>query len=299
MQETHPPQGILAFETPQAESCSMPRIASLKRELGQWFTPSWAAEAIVEQKFGWLEPGHRVLEPSCGDGVFLCAIPSEVEAVGVEVDPDMAELAGLNSGRRVLAGNFLTVPTSDLGTFDAIIGNPPFEADLIAHFLDRSASLLRDGGQAGFILPAYVLQTSSKVERLGQRFTIQQDLLPRNLFPRLKLPLVFAVFTKEQQRRLFGFLLYKEAQDVRQIDKGLRELLTSNRTTDGSWFAVVDVVLQGLGGEASLDQIYAAMVGRRPTVNAHWRAKVRQVLQHPKRFRRVGPGRYQRTSVGA
>lgn len=265
-----------------------------QRLLDQYFTPSWAAEGIVEQEFGWLKAGQRVLEPSCGDGAFLCALPGEVQAIGIEIDPVQAARARATSGRQVIVGDFLGVPADELGMFQAVLGNPPFNADLVAAFLKRSHGLLEDGGQAGFILPAYILQTSTKVELLGKDgFSIRQSLLPRNLFPGLKLPLVFATFTKEKERRLFGFLLYREAQEIRAIDKRWKETITVGRERRGVWFPVVSQILAALGGSAELDQIYRAVQSIRPTANPHWQAKVRQVLQrHPERFSRTGNARY-------
>ena len=286
MSSLYAPQGNL-FQAPNAQ-----------RDLHQWFTPFWAAEAIIEQEFGWLRAGHRAVEPSCGDGAFLCAMPRDVEAIGVEIDPVQAARARRNSGREVLLGNFLELPLELFGSVQAVIGNPPFESKAVAAFLDRSAQLLTEGGEAGFILPAYILQTSSKVAQLGSQFSIRSSLLPRNLFPRLKLPLVFVKFTKERHRRLFGFLLYREAQEIASIQKCWKTQLAAGRDTRGAWYPVVRDVLTALGGEADLATIYASIEGKRPTPNPAWREKVRQVLQHPARFQRVGAARY-RTCAGA
>lgn len=89
--------------------------SNVQRELHQWFTPSWEAEAIVEQEFARLRSGHRVLEPSCGDGACLCALPEHVDALGVEIDPHQAEKARRNSGREVIVGNFLEVAPEAIG----------------------------------------------------------------------------------------------------------------------------------------------------------------------------------------
>ena len=48
---------------------------NLDTTLGQFFTPDWAAEALVEQHFGDLGLFDRVVEPSCGGGAFLRALP--------------------------------------------------------------------------------------------------------------------------------------------------------------------------------------------------------------------------------
>lgn len=272
-----------------------------QRMLHQWFTPACAAEGIVEEAFGWLQPGHRVVEPSCGDGAFLCALPGSLEVVGVEIDPIQAERARRVSGRQVIVGDFLEVPARDLGRVQAIIGNPPFQSDTVAAFLRKSHEILEDGGQAGFILPAYIMQTSSRVEQLQSLFSIKQALIPRNLFPGLSLPLCFATFTKERERRFFGFMLYREAQEIAAIDRRWKHAVSTGRDSRGVWFPVVREILRTLGGAADLEQIYDAIQAMRPTTNPHWRAEVRQVLQrHGSAFERTAPGQYQlREAVAA
>lgn len=272
---------------------SLHRIAALNKDLHQWYTPAWAAQEIVQQEFGWLRPGHVVYEPACGDGAFLCAIPQNVLAIGCEIDPVQAELARQHSGRQVIVGDFLQ---ADLpaGRADAVIGNPPFDAKLVGGFLSKSHELLVEGGQAGFILPTYIFQTSSKVDAYAKLFSIHQQLLPRNLFPGIALPLVFAKFVKEQHRKLYGFLLYRETHEMSGLTPRWREALSTARTTRDVWAPVVECVVESLGGEAHLDDIYQALSipSRRPTCNDRWKEKVRQVLGRPGRFVRTAEARY-------
>lgn len=261
--------------------------------LGQWFTPAWAAEGIIDEEFSWLRPGHVVVEPSCGDGAFLCALPSTVKAVGVEIDPAQAVLARQYSGREVIIGDFTKVPLDHVGRVQAVIGNPPFQSDLVAAFLGKAHEILEEGGVAGFILPAYILQTSSKVESFASQFSIRQQLLPRNLFPGLKLPLVFAHFTKEEHRQLFGFLLYEQAQEIRRMAADTRQALEETRVAGSVWRHVLTETLRALGGTAPLQSIYERMQGKRPTENAKWKEKVRQTLaRYPDSFTRTGQGLY-------
>ena len=184
----------------------------MNRALHQWFTPRWVCEAIVERHFAGLNLGDVVLEPSCGDGRFLQALPAEVPALGVEIDPRLADIARAASGRQIITGDFLAVEIPTPITH--VIGNPPFDSRTIHAFLDRAHGLLVEGGVCGLLLPAYVLQTSSKVCALNHRWSISQELMPRNIFPRLSLPLVFARFQKDRERALVGFFLYREAADI-------------------------------------------------------------------------------------
>jgi hypothetical protein len=259
---------------------------NLDTTLGQFFTPDWAAEALVEQHFGDLGLFDRVVEPSCGGGAFLRAIPDHVPAVGVEIDPAWAAHARRSSGREVVVGDFLTAELPLRPT--AIIGNPPFKSSTIQAFLDRAWDLLPSEGRAGFILPAYALQTSSVVERLARRWHLQQEMLPRDVFPRLSKPICFALCTKGPKRGLIGFSLYYEARAVAAMQRRYRSLMAGGQRS--AWKAITQAALEKLGGEASLQEIYAEIEGCRPTQNRFWQPKVRQVLQRI--GMRTGPGRW-------
>lgn len=256
-----------------------------QEQLGQWFTPVWAAEALVERYFK-LGAGDLVIEPTCGEGAFLRVVPAAAAAYGIEPDPAVAARARELSGRPVRVGDFRTVPLQLHPT--AIIGNPPFQAEVIDGILKRCFELLPWEGTAGFILPAYLLQTPSSVSRYAARWWMQAELLPRTLFPGLSKPLLFVLFRKSERRALVGFALYEEARDVEQMPAKYRELLRSGR---GSvWRQVVDAALQELAGEASLEAIYAVIEPKRPTGNPYWREQVRKVLQQG--YLRTDRGRY-------
>lgn len=109
-------------------------------QLGQFFTPAWAAEALVEQHFGDLTLCDTLLEPSCGPVAFLSALPDHVPALGVEIDPELAGRAKVNTGRAVLVGDFTEIELPVRPT--AIIGNPPFRLTTIEAFLRRARPLL-------------------------------------------------------------------------------------------------------------------------------------------------------------
>lgn len=257
----------------------------MNAELHQWFTPRWVCEAIIDRHYPRLDLADRVLEPSCGDGRFLLALPDEVSAVGVEVDPELAQRARDATGRPIITGDFLTADIP--GPVTHVIGNPPFESGLIHGFLDRAHGLLDDGGSCGFLLPAYVLQTSSKVMSMNRRWSISCELMPRNIFPRLKLPLVFAMFRKDRVRTLVGFFLYPEAADVAKLPRDVREAMT--QPVRGSvWRSAVRRAFATVGATASLEALYAAV--ERPSENRYWREKVRQVLQVYPEFQRTGAG---------
>lgn len=244
-------------------------------DLGQWMTPSWAAEELSSMYFGDLSAHDHVLEPSCGTGAFLAALPKGIPALGVEIDPRLAEQARKRSGHPVIVGDFLAAEIPFVPT--AIIGNPPFKQALVQAFFERAWELLPVDGRVGFVLPCYVFQTASVVARLSQKWGMRQDLIPRNVFPRLHLPLCFAQLTKGAGRGMVGFALYHETDAVNGLRARYRAILAGGERS--VWAAVVRAALECLGGVASLQTLYAEIQGHQPTDNQFWQAKVRQTVQ--------------------
>lgn len=257
-------------------------------KLDQFFTPAWAAELIVQRYFPALSAADTVWEPSCGDGRFLMALPADVDAIGTEIDPAMADLARDNSGREVLVGDFRTVELPRQPT--AVIGNPPFQADLVEALLDRCHRDLDDGARVGLLLPVYMFQTAATVVRFHHRWSISQELLPKNLFERMQKPLLFAMFEKSRKTTLSGFFLYEEVEALAGIHPALRAYLIGNLSTAKCWRDAVDMALRALGGRATLQQLYACFETRRPTSNPFWREKIRQIAG--RHFVRLAPGEF-------
>lgn len=260
------------------------------KTLGQYPTPVWVAEALLERHFADLETTDCVIEPSCGPGAFLAAVPGHVPAVGVEIDARIAEQARHNTGRTVLTGDFCSVRLEVSPT--AIIGNPPFNMQVVDRFLDRAHRLLPDGGRCGFILPAYAFQTAARVAAYAERWSLMQEMIPRNIYPGLSLPLVFAMFSKDRRRTMVGFALYREAADMQGLAKPYRGILAAG--AGPVWLLAVEEALRRLGGEADVQTLYAEIEGNRPTRTQFWKEQIRRTLRrYGQRFVALGGGRYQ------
>lgn len=263
----------------------------MSADLCQFFTPAWVARALVERHFPKLDCADFVIEPSCGYGAFLNALPPTVPGIGIEIDAAVAERARENTGRQIITADFRKVELPQPPT--AIIGNPPFRAALFDQFLDRSYDLLPEGAKAGFILPTYFFQTAARVCRYGDRWSLSIELMPRNAFhARMQTPLLFALFEKNAERRLIGFVLYRECDDLHQMAKPYRELLSSYEGP--IWLAVCRMALRRLGGSASLPAIYNELERNRPTRTDWWREKIRQTLRtYGNAFKPLGGGAYE------
>lgn len=121
--------------------------ADQRKTRGAFFTPP----SIAEHLTAWAiqdDPTATVLDPTCGDGVFLLAAGQRLKALGRQTSDldgqvfgiDLHEssleeadrlLEGEGLDARLIVSDFFAVPTPDqlgspLDYVDAVIGNPPF-----------------------------------------------------------------------------------------------------------------------------------------------------------------------------
>lgn len=166
--------------------------ASKAKLRGGFYTPSTIAEFMLK----WGINGSTdfdILEPSCGDGVFLSVIKKNsfkyksVDAI--EFDPIEAEKSrqiNLESST-VINDDFHNVCATSKSKYDLIVGNPPYiryqffspEQQVLAEdifikaglkyskltnawvsFVVGSTMMLKENGKIAFVLPAEVLQVS-------------------------------------------------------------------------------------------------------------------------------------------
>src|SRR5262245_56145425 len=118
-----------------------------RRATGVYYTPPEIARLIVEPTLGPLlsGPTPRVLDPACGAGEFLLAshrlladrfgkAAAAQSLSGVDIDPAAVEatrrrlrnIDGTFDATNVRIADALDRSTLSPGTFDAIIGNPPY-----------------------------------------------------------------------------------------------------------------------------------------------------------------------------
>lgn len=257
-------------------------------EHGQYSTPPWAIEAVLRWRFPRPTRSDFWVEPACGEGAWLNALPRDTPAIGVEIDPALAEVARATTGRTIITGDFRNV---DLDGIEAshCVGNPPFGNRIIRQFIARAFGILRDGGMIGFLMPAHTLGSARYVLELHRRFSIEQTMVPRYIYPRLSLPLTFVVLTKERTRTLVGFALYRELASVAEMPADYRAIV-NDPTRRAPWRDVVADALTRLGGRASLEQLYAAIEPRRPAATRTWQDTVRRVCGES--FVRVSEGEF-------
>jgi protein-L-isoaspartate O-methyltransferase len=109
-------------------------------------TPPALAERMVEEAD--ILPGHSVLEPSAGTGAILAALPN-VRPFGsvtaVEINATLA--ASLEQvADETICGDFLE-QNGNLGTFDRILMNPPFQNGADIKHIQHAIKMLKPGGR--------------------------------------------------------------------------------------------------------------------------------------------------------
>ena len=166
--------------------------ASAEKLRGGFYTPEPIASFILKWGING-NADYDILEPSCGDGVFLEQLKinnhgfNSVTAIEFnEAEAEKADKINLNN-KTVINTDFHSYCNETHNRFDLIVGNPPYiryqyfdkeqqlEADKIfkhaglkyskltnawVSFVVGSSLLLKESGKIGFVLPAELLQVS-------------------------------------------------------------------------------------------------------------------------------------------
>jgi type I restriction enzyme M protein len=145
-----------------------------RRKLAQYFTPqpvaAFALDALVA--FGFSKARPRVVDPACGEGVFLAEARKrfpDAEVWGCDLDEGLAarwQAAGLDGPHTHLRiqDGLLDAPLWGVGAghFDLVLGNPPYGLGMArpgrgepveAHFVRRFVDLARPGGWIAAVVP--------------------------------------------------------------------------------------------------------------------------------------------------
>jgi len=155
-------------------------LTASKWDNGQFFTPVAVTEFIVDL----LQiEGGTVLEPSCGGGAFLSALPSRCRVVGIEMMNEASRVAKiLHPWAEIHQADALEMGGAVAGQFDWVVGNPPFgdvrrmdsyegfevaakQRRLEWYFIELSLRALKPGGVMALVVPDGILANAKDKER--------------------------------------------------------------------------------------------------------------------------------------
>lgn len=229
--------------------------ASEEKLRGGFYTPNPIAAFILK----WAFNGNKeldILEPSCGDGVFLEEIQkgdyqyNSIKAIEYdEVEAEKARNLGLTN-TQVINADFHDFCINTKKHFDLIIGNPPYiryqyfdkqQQKYAAEIFDKanlkyskltnawvsfvvgSSLLLKEHGKIGFVLPAEILQVSfaQTLREFLAHFYNKINIVSfeKLVFPDIQQEVVLLLCEKNSSRtHLIEHLELRDAEELQKLD---------------------------------------------------------------------------------
>lgn len=230
--------------------------ASAEKLRGGFYTPEPIAEFILRWGING-SSDSEILEPSCGDGVFLRQVLKHnlkyKSITAIEFDEQEAQKADAIKlkNKVVINTDFHTYCNNTLQRFDLIVGNPPYiryqffdkeqqvEATKIfdkatlkyskltnawVSFVVGSSLLLKEhGGKIGFVLPAEILQVSfaQQLRKFISQFYNKINIISfeKLVFPSIQQEVVLLLCEKNQtENHNIEHIELRDANELRTLD---------------------------------------------------------------------------------
>lgn len=242
--------------------------ASSEKLRGGFYTPLPIAEFILKWALNDTKMAD-ILEPSCGDGVFLNAIKNLDFSYNSVTSLEFDEIEAIKArninlpNNTIINGDFHEFCNTTEKLFDVIVGNPPYiryqyfepkqqiEAEDIfikaglkysrltnawVSFVVGSTLLLKETGKIGFVLPAEILQVSY-AEQLRHFITKHYNKITiisfeKLVFPNIQQEVVLLLCEKNNSsQHKIDHLELKDASELQFI--AIDSLKTPQKNIDG------------------------------------------------------------------
>ncbi|HEM2542252.1 TPA: N-6 DNA methylase [Streptococcus suis] len=226
-----------------------------KKNRGGYYTPNKVADFIVSWAIDGTE--KKILEPSCGDGVFIKSIANNSHSnlaiskiIGVELNKNESEKAKMNN-IDIINSDFFTLYKEHLKKteFDLILGNPPFiryqnfnkdfrdialeelralgfsptkMINIWLPFLILSTNLLNKNGRLGMVIPAELMQVDYASEAREFLMTVFEELtiitFKNNIFENAQQEVVLLLGKKSSESQGIRLIEVSDAEELFSIE---------------------------------------------------------------------------------
>ncbi len=225
---------------------------------GGFYTPEPIADFILKWGING-STDYDILEPSCGDGVFLEQLQRRKASYhsikAIEIEPEEAAKARTVQllNKEVIVGDFHQFCNNTDLRFDLVVGNPPYiryqyfeetqqnEAEKLfarsnlkftrltnawVSFVVGATQLLKERGKIGFVLPAEILQVSYAQQLrnfIAQQYNkINIISFEKLVFPDIQQEVVLLLCEKNGNgSHLIEHLELKDSSDLKNLDVNL------------------------------------------------------------------------------
>ena len=117
-----------------------------KKRYQEFFTPAGIGQYVVD--LACILPHHRCLEPSAGRGALAVKMHKESEKLTtVELQAEHADYLRCNGFPTTICADFLQLHKEDIGEFDRIVANPPFNKNQDIDHVQHMYKFLCEGGK--------------------------------------------------------------------------------------------------------------------------------------------------------
>jgi protein-L-isoaspartate O-methyltransferase len=134
------------------------------QDAGYFPTPDWLVDRMIGMAA--IQPYHRVLEPSAGQGAILAKIARKLDSrhqlALCEILPANQKVL-CEQGFELDAADFMTLECGEL--FDRVLMNPPFGKSQAPLHVRHAIELLKPGGRLVAIMPSSIMQRQDRLHR--------------------------------------------------------------------------------------------------------------------------------------
>ncbi|AJI53957.1 HsdM family class I SAM-dependent methyltransferase [Francisella philomiragia] len=242
-----------------------------QKDKGSFFTPREIATWIVGKLLKGIETSN-ILEPSCGEGVFIDVLLEQPEAFysidAVEIDAEVfnKSLMKYTNKVNVFCEDFLFIDFKK--KYDFILGNPPYVvkkrlseiqiakckeihmehnlnlasiSNVWTAFLLKSISLLKEDGVLAFVLPTELLQVNYS-EEIRNLLLKEFDLLEVVSFKKLAFESIeqdtVILFAYKESKKKKG-LFFAEVSSIEELASAKIDFVEHHGNHEAKWTSYI------------------------------------------------------------